>query len=57
MVNGNPVEDFKILYPHIGGIEWTIKDGIPYRVADLVKDVKEIVSKGRSPQKGSTGAR
>src|SRR5260370_1005609 len=42
VVNGNPVEDLKILYPtgietwidgkpvHGGGVEWTVKDGIPY---------------------------
>ncbi len=47
ILNGNPLEDFKFLYPPVGsakaGIEWTIKDGIPYSVARLVAEVKEIV--------------
>jgi imidazolonepropionase-like amidohydrolase len=30
-----------------GGIEWTIKDGIPYHVPTLMKDVKEMVSRDR----------
>ena len=41
VVNGNPLENLKVLYPtgvdeikdgktvHTGGVEWTIKDGIP----------------------------
>jgi hypothetical protein len=70
VVNGNPVEDFKVLYPtgidhwvdgktvHGGAIEWTVKDGIPYNVASLMAEVKDMVSKARSPQmKGTTGAR
>lgn len=47
VLNGNPLEDFKFLYPPIGnakpGIEWTIKDGIPYSVPKLVSEVKSIV--------------
>jgi len=47
ILNGNPLEDFKFLYPPVGnqkpGIEWTIKDGIPYSVPKLVADVKAIV--------------
>ena len=70
IVNGNPVDDFKVLYPtgietcvnnhctHTGGIEWTIKDGIQYHVPDLMKDVKDMVAKARAAsQKGTTGAR
>jgi hypothetical protein len=70
IVNGNPVDDLKVLYPtgidtwinnkpaHTGGIEWTIKDGIPYHVPDLMKDVRDMVSSARQSQKGSTtGAR
>src|SRR5579885_2746724 len=49
VVNGNPLEDFKVLYPtgvdswvngkvvHSGGIEWTIKDGIPHHGPTLMK--------------------
>ena len=36
---------------HGGGIEWTIKDGIPYHVPTLMKDVKEMVAKARSQRK------
>ncbi len=53
ILNGNPLEDFKFLYPPTGqqkpGIEWTIKDGIPYSVARLVADVKAIVRAARQP--------
>ncbi len=45
VVNGNPLEDLKRLYP--GGIEWTIKDGIPYHGPTLMKRVKEIVAAAR----------
>ena len=70
IVNGNPVDDFKVLYPtgidtwidnkpaHTGGIEWTIKDGIPYHVPDLMKDVKDMVAKARAGQpRGTSGGR
>lgn len=60
VVNGNPLEDLKILYPtgvehvengkvvHSGGVEWTIKDGIPYHGPTLMREVKEIVAKARA---------
>ncbi len=63
VVNGNPLENFKVLYPtgtdmvrdgkvvHGGGIEWTIKDGIPFHVPTLTAEVREIVSKARSESK------
>jgi hypothetical protein len=40
-------------YPHVtivhgGGIEWTIKDGIPYHVLTLMKEVKDMVAKARA---------
>ena len=31
-----------------GGIEWTIKDGIPYHVPTLMNEVKDIVTKARA---------
>lgn len=31
-----------------GGIEWTIKDGIPYHVPTLMKEVKGMVDQGRT---------
>jgi imidazolonepropionase-like amidohydrolase len=50
IVNGNPLEDLKVFYPthSKGGIEWTIKDGIPYYVPTLMTEVKDIVSKARA---------
>jgi imidazolonepropionase-like amidohydrolase len=42
-----------------GGIEWTIKDGIPYNVPTLMKEVKEMVTKARAQRSSSSpqGAR
>lgn len=57
VVNGNPVEDLKVLYPRgvlegrENGIEWTIKDGIPYHVPVLQGELKEIVAKARLARK------
>lgn len=54
VINGNPLEDFKTLYPvpaNTGvkpGVEWTIKAGIPYSVPVLMKEVKNIVDQARS---------
>jgi len=60
VVNGNPLENLKVLYPsgieeirdgrqvHGGGIEWTIKDGIPYHAPTLMARVKEIVAQART---------
>lgn len=63
VVNGNPLENLKVLYPtgveeikdgkpvRTGGIEWTIKDGIPYHGPTLMRDVKAIVDKARTARK------
>jgi hypothetical protein len=32
---------------HGGGIEWTIKDGVPYHVPTLMKEVKDMVARDR----------
>ena len=60
VVNGNPLEDLKVLYPtgtqtirdgkavQTGGVEWTIKDGIPYHGPTLLREVKEIVAAART---------
>jgi imidazolonepropionase-like amidohydrolase len=40
--------DPKVTMVHGGGIEWTIKDGIPYHVPALMKEVKDLVAKGRA---------
>jgi len=59
VVNGNPLENLHVLNPtgadinvdgrnvHGGGIEWTIKDGIPYHVPTLMAEVRELVSAAR----------
>ncbi len=56
VVNGNPLENIKVLYPtgvdeerdgkivHTGGVEWTIKDGITYHGPTLLKEVKDMVA-------------
>ncbi len=63
VVNGNPLENLKVLYPtgvdvivdgkqiHAGGIEWTIKDGRPYHGPTLLADVKDIVARARAERK------
>ena len=60
VVNGNPLENLKVLYPtgveemrdgkavHTGGVEWTIKDGIPYNGPRLMAEVKEMVRQARA---------
>lgn len=60
VVNGNPLENLKVLYAtgvedvkngrvvETGGVEWTIKDGIPYHGPTLMREVKEIVAKARA---------
>jgi len=44
LVPGDP----KIKVERGGGIEWTIKDGIPYHVPTLMKEVKAMVEKARA---------
>ena len=65
IVDGNPLENLKVLYPtgvdhivdgkevHSGGVQWTIKDGIPYDAQALLADVKEIVRQARASRGGS----
>jgi hypothetical protein len=54
LVNGRQVSNYTASAPgdrvqvvHGGGIEWTIKDGIPYHVPTLLREVREIVSNAR----------
>ena len=42
VVTKNPLENLKALYPP--GIEWTVKSGIPYHGATLMKDVAAMAS-------------
>jgi hypothetical protein len=39
---------------HGGGIEWTIKDGIPYHVPTLMNEVKDMVTKARAERSKKT---
>ena len=67
VVNGNPLEDLKVLYAtgtdvvkegkvvRGGGIEWTIKDGIPYHGPTLLREVKEIVARARAERPVTAG--
>ena len=60
VVDGNPLEDLKVLYPTgtttirdgkevpTGGVTWTIKDGIPYSGPRLMAEVKAMVAKARA---------
>jgi imidazolonepropionase-like amidohydrolase len=41
-------DDPNVKMVHGGGIEWTIKDGIPYHVPTLMKEVKDMVAKARA---------
>ncbi len=60
VVDGNPLENLKVLYPtgveqivdgkaaQGGGVKWTIKDGIPYDAVQMLADVKTMVSQARA---------
>ncbi len=45
VVRGNPLENFKILNPLQGGIQWTIKDGFVYSVPRLLDEIRGVASK------------
>lgn len=59
VVDGNPLEDFKVMYPggttrivdgreeRTKGIEWTIKGGMPYHGPTLLADVRAMVEEAR----------
>ncbi len=59
VVNGNPLENFKVLSPlgveeirdgkavKTGGIEWTIRDGVPFHAPTLAKEVRDLVTAAR----------
>jgi adenine deaminase len=59
LVDGNPLENFKLLYPtgvmdlkdgkivYRGGVQWTIKDGFVYHAPTLLEDLKLIVRKAK----------
>ena len=59
VVNGNPLDNLRLLNPagtdvivegevvRGGGVEWTIKDGIPYHGPTLMAEVREMVEEAR----------
>ena len=59
VVNGNPLENLKVLYPtgteeirdgkvvKTGGLEWTIKDGIPFYVPKISAEIRDMVTAAR----------
>ena len=62
-VNGQIVDNYtsavaptdpKAVSVHGGGIEWTIKDGIPYHGPTLMREVKDIVTKAREERSRTT---
>jgi hypothetical protein len=63
LLNGKPAPNYspighgdRIQNAHGGGIEWTIKDGIPYHVPTLMREVKDLVSRARAERARSTAA-
>ena len=66
VVNGNPLENLKVLYPtglpelqdgrpvRTGGVEWTIVDGVPHHGPTLMAEVKELVARARAERGRST---
>jgi imidazolonepropionase-like amidohydrolase len=54
LINGRPVSNYTVAGPtdrlqvaRGGGIEWTIKDGIPYHVPTLMREVRDMVARAR----------
>jgi imidazolonepropionase-like amidohydrolase len=68
VVNGNPLENLRLLNPagadvnvngrnvRGGGVEWTIKEGIPYHGPTLMKEVKDMVTAARKQTPPQTTA-
>lgn len=62
IVNGNPIANLRLLNPagtdvavngrnvRAGGIEWTIKRGVPYHVPRLMAEVREMVDEARQAE-------
>ena len=64
LMNGKPVSNYtaqgmhdQVEAGHISGIEWTIKDGIPYHGPTLLREVKEIVARAKSGRTTTDGTR
>ena len=63
VIDANPLENIKVLYGtgaiklteknevvRVGGIKYTISDGVIYDAKELLKDVKEMVDKAKSEE-------
>jgi imidazolonepropionase-like amidohydrolase len=66
LYDGKPIDNYAgfvqpgdphVTLGHGGGIEWTIKDGIPYHVPTLMKDVKDMVTKARADRARQQGGK
>jgi hypothetical protein len=69
VVNGNPLENLKVLYPtgvdevrdgkvvRTGGVEWTIANGVPWHGPTLLAEVKRMVAEARAARTRATTAR
>ncbi len=61
LLNGRVASNYSPLGPNDrvqsargGGIEWTIKDGIPYHVPTLMREVKDMVARARAQRVTTT---
>jgi imidazolonepropionase-like amidohydrolase len=67
IIDENPIANFKVLYgtghfklgddnkpERVGGVKYTIKDGIVYDAKELLADVREIVRKAKVEDENST---
>jgi hypothetical protein len=60
LVDGKPVNNYAPVDPgnrnvtngRGGGIEWTIKDGVPYHVPALLEETRGLVENGRAQLRG-----
>ena len=68
VVDHNPLQNFKVLYgtghfrlgednqpARLGGVRYTIKDGIVYDARTLLSDVREMVQKSRAEKEQGSG--
>ena len=69
IVGENPLDNFKVLYgtgalrldaddklQRVGGVEYTIKDGIVCDAKELLRDVREMVAKDKAEKGIREGA-
>jgi imidazolonepropionase-like amidohydrolase len=63
VVNGNPLENLKVLSPlgveeirdgkavKSGGVEWTIRDGVPFHAPTLAAEIRNLVAVAKRERK------